>query len=53
VLVGLTFAFRFPGALGDLVLTVASCCAVVGDVLGPLGLRRALVPAEDKVVSTS
>ncbi|HEX4353152.1 MAG TPA: potassium transporter Kef [Polyangiales bacterium] len=46
VLVGLTFAFRFPGALGDLVLTVASCCAVVGDVLGPFGLRRALVPSE-------
>jgi hypothetical protein len=45
VLVGLTFAFRFPGPIGNLVLTVSACIAGLGDVLGPLGLRHALVPS--------
>jgi hypothetical protein len=53
VLVGLTFAFRFPGVLGNLVLTVAACSAVVGDVIGPIGLRRALVPSEDAAIATT
>jgi hypothetical protein len=44
ILVGLTFAFRFPGVVGEIVLTVAACSAVLGDLLGPFGLRRALVP---------
>ena len=46
LLVGLTFAFRFPGPLGNLVLTAAACSSVLGDVLGPAGLRAALVPSE-------
>jgi hypothetical protein len=49
VLVGLTFAFRFPGAIGNLVLTVAACGAVVGDLLGPAGLRYALVPPAESI----
>jgi hypothetical protein len=51
VLVGLTFAFRFPGPIGDLVLTVAACSTVLGDVLGPFGLRRALVPSEQPMAA--
>jgi hypothetical protein len=47
LLVGLTFAFRFPGSIGNLVLTVAACSAVVGDLLGPAGLRYALLPASE------
>jgi Kef-type K+ transport system membrane component KefB len=44
LLVGLSFAFRFPGSIGNMVLTAAACSAVLGDVLGPAGLRYALVP---------
>jgi Kef-type K+ transport system membrane component KefB len=44
VLVGLTYAFRFPGALGELVLTVAAISGVLGDLLGSSALRVALAP---------
>jgi hypothetical protein len=46
LLVGLTFAFRFPGPLGNLVLTVAACSSLLGDLIGPAGLRAALVLSE-------
>lgn len=49
VLVGLTFAFRFPGPIGNLVLTASACSAVVGDLLGTAGLRYALLPAPETV----
>jgi Kef-type K+ transport system membrane component KefB len=44
VLVGLTYAFRFPGAVGELVLTVAAISGVLGDVVGSSALRVALAP---------
>jgi hypothetical protein len=44
LLVGLTFAFRFSDGVGQLVLTVSACSAVLGDVLGSAGLHAALVP---------
>ena len=43
--IGLAFALRFPGAVGDTVLVVATICAVVGEFVGPLCLRRSLVLA--------
>jgi hypothetical protein len=42
---GLAFALRFPGVVGDTVLVVAALSATVGEFIGPLRLRRALVAA--------
>jgi Kef-type K+ transport system membrane component KefB len=53
VLVGLTLAFRFPGPLGDLVLTVAAISGVAGDVLGGAALRYALAPAPEPAALAS
>jgi Kef-type K+ transport system membrane component KefB len=53
VLVGLTVAFRFPGPLGDLVLTVAAVSGVTGDVLGSAALRYALAPAPEPATLAS
>ena len=43
--IGLAFALRFPGPVGDTVLVVAALTATVGEFVGPLRLRRALVSA--------
>jgi Kef-type K+ transport system membrane component KefB len=40
--IGLAFALRFPGPVGDTVLAVAAVTAVVGEFVGPVRLRRAL-----------
>jgi hypothetical protein len=47
--IGLAFALRFPGAVGDTVLVVAAVCAVVGEFVGPLRLRRSLLLAGEIV----
>ncbi len=43
--IGLAFALRFPGPVGDTVLVIAATSAVVGEFVGPLRLRRSLVLA--------
>jgi hypothetical protein len=43
--IGLAFALRFPGPVGDTVLAVAAVSATVGEFVGPLRLRRALLGA--------
>jgi Kef-type K+ transport system membrane component KefB len=40
--VGLAFALRFPGAVGDTVLVVAVLSATLGEFVGPVRLRRTL-----------
>jgi hypothetical protein len=47
--VGLIFAIRFPGPVGDLVLASAFVTCIVGEAVGPLALRRALVLAGEIV----
>lgn len=42
VCIGLAFALRFPGLVGDTVLTIAVLSATVGEFIGPARLRRAL-----------
>jgi hypothetical protein len=41
-LVALAFAFRFEGRVGELVLAFAFCTSVLGELLGPSALARAL-----------
>jgi Kef-type K+ transport system membrane component KefB len=45
VSIGLAFALRFPGAIGDAVLVVAALSATLGEFVGPARLRRALQQA--------
>jgi hypothetical protein len=40
--IGLAFALRFPGPVGDTVLVVAVLSATVGEFVGPVRLRRTL-----------
>ena len=40
--IGLAFALRFPGKVGDSVLVVAAVTATFGEFVGPVRLRRAL-----------
>jgi len=40
--VGLAYALRFPGPVGDTVLAAAAVTCVVGELVGPLALRRVL-----------
>jgi Kef-type K+ transport system membrane component KefB len=40
--IGLAFALRFPGTVGDTVLVVAALSATVGEFVGPVRLRNAL-----------
>jgi hypothetical protein len=40
--VGLAFALRFPGPVGDTVLATAATLTVLGEFVGPWGLRSAL-----------
>jgi hypothetical protein len=43
--IGLAFALHFPGPIGDTVLAVAVVSAVVGEFVGPVRMRRALLVA--------
>jgi len=43
--IGLAFALRFPGAIGDTVLVVAAVSATFGEFVGPARLRRSLQAA--------
>jgi hypothetical protein len=40
--IGLAFALRFPGPIGDTVLATAATLTVLGEFVGPWGLRTAL-----------
>jgi hypothetical protein len=40
--VGLAFAIRFPGPVGEAVLAIAFAACLVGEMIGPLALRRIL-----------
>lgn len=42
VSIGLAFALRFPGPIGDTVLAVAVASVTVGEFIGPVRLRAAL-----------
>jgi hypothetical protein len=43
--IGLAFALRFPGFVGDTVLVVAAVAATAGEFVGPARLRGALQAA--------
>jgi len=45
--IGLAFALRFPGAVGDTVLVVAVLSATVGEFVGPVRLQRSLQMASE------
>jgi hypothetical protein len=40
--IGLAYALRFPGPVGDTVLAIAALSATVGEFVGPPRLRHAL-----------
>jgi hypothetical protein len=40
--IGLSFALRFPGRVGAVVLLIAGAQTILGELLGPLALRKAL-----------
>lgn len=40
--IGLSFALRFPGRIGAVVLLIAAAQTILGELLGPLALRKAL-----------
>lgn len=44
MLVGLSFALRVPGQVGELVLGAAAASALLGDLVGTLGLRQTFLP---------
>lgn len=50
--IGLAFALRFPDGRGALVLLIATAQTVLGELLGPVALRRALVAADEAHDST-
>jgi hypothetical protein len=43
--IGLTIAYRFPGAVGDTVLATAAIVALAGEFIAPASLKRALASA--------
>jgi hypothetical protein len=45
--VGLAFALRFPGQTGAVVLLIAALQTALGELLGPLSLRKALTLARE------
>jgi hypothetical protein len=47
IAVGLSFALRMPGVIGDTVLVAAVACALVGEIIGPRSLRVALLRTGD------
>lgn len=50
--IGLAFALRFPGSVGETVLVSAAAATVLGEVLSPLGLRSALRRAGEASAQT-
>ncbi len=50
--IGLAFALRFPGAVGETVLVCAAAATVLGEVLSPFGLRSALQRAGEAAEQT-
>lgn len=50
--IGLAFALRFPGRVGETVLISAAAATVLGEVLSPLGLRSALRRAGEATADT-
>jgi len=40
--IGLAFALRFPGRIGDTVLVCAAAATLLGELIAPPGLRAAL-----------
>ncbi|HEY1697110.1 MAG TPA: potassium transporter Kef [Polyangiaceae bacterium] len=50
--IGLAFALRFPGRVGDTVLVAAALSATVGEFVGPVRLRLALQRAGEIDVAT-
>jgi hypothetical protein len=40
--IGLSFALRFPGRVGAVVLLIAAAQTILGELFGPLALRKAL-----------
>ena len=51
MLVGLSFALRIPGQVGELVLGAAAASAVLGDLIGTLGLRQTFLPRTGSAVA--
>jgi hypothetical protein len=47
MMIGLSFALRFPAQVGPIVLCAAAVQTLVGEVLGTVSLRRALQQAEE------
>jgi hypothetical protein len=45
ICIGLAFALRFPGPIGDTILSIAVLSATVGEFIGPVRLRLALQAA--------
>lgn len=53
VMVGLAYALQFPGDVGKLVLLTAVLSSVLGELVGPLSLRSALLRAGEIGASSS
>jgi hypothetical protein len=50
--IGLAFALRFPGRVGDTVLVCAAAATLLGELIAPLGLRAALRRAGEATTET-
>jgi hypothetical protein len=50
--IGLAFALRFPGAIGETVLVSAAAATILGELLAPIGLRSALRRAGEATIQT-
>jgi len=50
--IGLAFALRFPGQLGEAVLVSAAAATVLGELVAPAGLKAALRRAGEATVQT-
>jgi hypothetical protein len=50
--IGLAFALRFPGRIGDTVLVCAAAATLLGELMAPLGLRAVLRRAGEATTDT-
>jgi len=50
--IGLAFALRFPGAVGETVLVSAAAATILGELVAPIGLRSALRRAGEATTQT-
>ncbi|HZX41732.1 MAG TPA: hypothetical protein VFE93_07850, partial [Myxococcaceae bacterium] len=50
--IGLAFALRFPGQIGEMVLVSAAAATVLGELVAPLGLKSALRRAGEATPQT-